>query len=132
MSFKGGCFCGALRFESSKAPIECGYCHCSMCRKTTGAPVLAFSSFPIESFRYTEGSPTVFRSSEKGQREFCATCGTQICFRSVDDPETVDVNSGALDDANAVPPDHHIYASSKLEWVSLGDNLPAYEQHRDA
>ena len=73
-------------------------------------------------------SPTIFKSSSKGQREFCSNCGTQICFRAAGNAETVDVNSGALDEIEAVPPDHHIYVSSKVPWLSLNDGLCCYEQ----
>ena len=128
MAITGGCFCRALRFKSDLPAVEKGYCHCTICRKTTGAPLLAFASFPVGGFSYTKGEPTIFKSSSKGQREFCSTCGTQICFRGVGSSETVDVNSGALDEIEAVPPDHHIYVSSKVPWLSLNDGLCCYEQ----
>lgn len=131
MAFTGGCFCTALRFRSDLNPVETGYCHCSICRRTTGAPLLAFTSFPVEGFSYTKGTPIIFKSSSKGQREFCGTCGTQICFREAEPTETVDVNSGALDELEAVAPDHHIYTSSRVSWLSLGDQLPGYENERE-
>ena len=131
MEYLGGCFCGALRFRSSKDPVETGYCHCTTCRKTTGAPVLAFASFPIEGFEYLKGRPNVYASSASGQREFCGTCGTQICFRESELAETVDVNSGALDQMEAVAPDHHIYTGSQVKWLVLNDNLPGYKGGRE-
>ena len=130
MTFTGGCFCGALRFQSDLKPVETGYCHCSICRRTTGAPLLAFASFPLESFAYTKGKPSIFKSSSKGQREFCSTCGTQICFREAGPAKTVDINSGALDEPEAVAPDHHIYTSSRVSWLELDDQLPSYENER--
>ena len=132
MIYTGGCFCGALRFQSDAKPVETGYCHCSICRKTTGAPLLAFASFPVSKFAYTKGNPTVFRSSSNGQREFCSTCGTQICFRETGSAETVDINSGALDQPDIVAPDHHIYPSSQMPWLKLDDELPRYENERPA
>ena len=102
MQYLGGCFFGELRFRSTSGPVETGYCHCSVCRKTTGAPMLAFASFPIENFAYTKGEPRVFESSKHGQREFCGNCGTQICFRESEMAKTVDVNSGALDEVSLV------------------------------
>jgi hypothetical protein len=131
MAHSGGCFCGELRFESRADPVETGYCHCSICRRTTGAPLLAFASFPIEGFSYIEGEPRIYASSPIGQREFCGTCGTQICFRESASAQTVDVNSGALDDIGAVVPDYHIYTSSRVEWLKLADELPEHENARE-
>ena len=132
MAHLGGCFCGELRFESDADPVETGYCHCSICRRTTGAPLLAFASFPVETFAYTKGEPQIFESSSKGQREFCRICGTQICFRESGVPSTVDVNSGTLDEINAVAPEHHIYTSSRVEWLAIEDRLPAYKNERES
>jgi hypothetical protein len=127
----GGCFCGELRFESSADPVETGYCHCSICRRTTGAPLLAFASFPVEGFSYKKGEPKIYASSPTGQREFCVTCGTQICFRESSSAQTVDVNSGALDEMDGVAPDHHIYAGTRVRWLQLDDELPRYENERE-
>ena len=131
MTHSGGCFCGALRFKSDAEPVETGYCHCSICRKTTGAPLLAFASFPVESFTYTKGEPRIFESSSKGRREFCSVCGTQICFRELGAAKTVDVNSGALDEINTAAPEHHIFTSSRVEWLKIDDQLPKYEHESE-
>lgn len=126
MSFNGGCFCGAIRFHSNAEPVDTGYCHCSICRKTTGATVVAFASFPVANFRYTKGQPTILKSSAHGQREFCRACGTQVCYRDNLDPITVDVNLGALDDINSLTPNMHIHTNSQVQWLSITDELPRY------
>jgi hypothetical protein len=131
VEYLGGCFCGELRFSSDIAPVETGYCHCSICRRTTGAPLLAYASFPVESFTYTKGEPKVFKSSSKGQREFCSNCGTQICFRESGLASTVDVNSGTLDEIDGVVPEHHIYSGNRVEWLKIDDRLPKYENERE-
>jgi len=131
VEYLGGCFCGALRFRSTAEPVEVGYCHCTICRRTTGAPLLAFSSFPVEGFTYTKGEPKIFESSKNGQREFCSNCGTQICFRELGTAKTVDVNSGALDEVSSIAPDHHIYTRSRVQWLNLDDNFPQYDGARE-
>ena len=37
-TFEGGCLCGAVRYRAIAAPIRAVICHCSMCRKHSGAP----------------------------------------------------------------------------------------------
>jgi len=90
--YEGGCLCGALRFSATARPIAAGYCHCTLCQRSTGAPVLAWASFPAEAFAYTKGCATHYESSSWGHREFCNLCGTQIGYRQTDGATTVDVN----------------------------------------
>ena len=126
MIFSGGCLCGAIRYESRKKPTETGYCHCSICRKSTGAPVVAFASFPESAFTYTKGKPSIYRSSSSGHREFCSKCGTQICYRETDNAETVDINSGTLDDLETVEPKCHIYTNDAVSWLKIEDDYPRH------
>ena len=35
----GGCFCGAIRYETAGTPFHQTNCHCSICRRTTGGPI---------------------------------------------------------------------------------------------
>lgn len=118
--------CGALRYELRAAPIDTGYCHCSMCRRSTGAPVLAWASVPVAGFAYVQGTPAVYRSSSWGQREFCTRCGTQICYRQSEGARTVDVNTGSLDDPAACPPGMHIYFADRVPWFDTSDRLPRH------
>lgn len=124
---EGGCLCGELRYQVTRDPIDTGYCHCEICRRSTGAPVLVWASFPIDSFSYTKGQPKIFHSSSNGQRQFCAECGTQICYRDTLNAETVDVNVGSLDSPQAYPPGCHIYTKDQISWFETTDHLPRYE-----
>jgi hypothetical protein len=128
MNYNGGCCCGALRYVSKLPPLECGYCHCVICQKTSAAPALVFASFPINEFRYTRGTPAIYRSSEHGNREFCSLCGTQIAFREAEDAETVDANVGSLDDPLMVSPEYHIWCQSRVSWFKTADSLPEYQK----
>jgi hypothetical protein len=128
MNYNGECCCGALRYVSNLPPLECGYCHCVICQKTSAAPALVFASFPIHEFRYTRGTPAIYHSSEHGNREFCSLCGTQIAFREADDAETVDVNVGSLDDPLMVSPEYHIWCQSRVSWFETADSLPEYQK----
>jgi len=75
---KGGCFCGAIRYEAGGTPFHKTNCHCSICRRTTGAPFVAWFSVPRSEFRLVQGATTQFRSTPKGTRTFCPRCGTQL------------------------------------------------------
>lgn len=124
----GGCLCRALRYEVNSAPTWTGYCHCTLCQRSTGAPVLAFASVPVGSFNLVNGEPARYPSSNHGERWFCATCGTQIAYCEIDDPDEVDLNVGSLDDPNSVPPQCHIFESSRIVWFNTDDDLPRFAE----
>jgi hypothetical protein len=128
MKYVGGCCCGALRYESESPPLECGYCHCRLCQKTSAAPVLAFANFSVSAFQYSSGQPAIYLSSDHGSREFCSICGTQIAYREIDGADTIDVNVGSLDDPSLVSPEYHIWCQSRITWFEIEDSLPKYQK----
>ena len=121
----GGCLCGALRYAAHGEPIDVGYCHCRVCQRSSGAPVLAWASFPNDAFAYTKGSPATYRSSPRAGREFCAACGTQLVFRE-DGAPRVDLNIGSLDEPDRLAPQYHIWTESRIPWFETTDPLPRY------
>ena len=127
----GGCHCGTLRYEAREPPIDTGYCHCTICRRTTGAPVLAWASVPEASFAYVKGTPAIYPSSAWGHREFCARCGTQICYRQTKDARNVDLNTASLDDPALCPPQMHIYHADRIAWLETADTLPRHPGRKD-
>ena len=56
----GGCYCGAVRYEVTGQRFDQTLCHCAICRRTTGAPVVAWLSVRPDDFRLTAGAPTAF------------------------------------------------------------------------
>jgi hypothetical protein len=123
---RGGCLCGDLRYRISVEPASTGYCHCRLCRRSSGAPVLAWTTVPASGFRYERGTPREFHSSERGIREFCPRCGTQLRFRRPGAPATVDVSLGSLDEPGSLAPQFHIWTTSQIPWLQLADALPRY------
>ena len=121
----GGCLCGALRYRCTSTPASSGYCHCRLCQRSTGAPVLAWFSIDIDAFEL-QGAPARFASSDHGERLFCSTCGTQIAYRETAEPGTIDVNTATLDNPALVSPRLHIYCDSRIPWFDTGDDLPRY------
>lgn len=127
---KGGCFCGAIRYEAGGDPVHRTNCHCAICRRTTGAPFVTWFSVPRSEFRFVRGTPTRFESSPKAVRSFCPHCGTQLTFEHSEAPEEIDVTTCSLDDPNSLPPDDHTHGSSKLDWIALTDGLPVFDHAR--
>jgi hypothetical protein len=127
---RGGCFCGRIRYEVTGKPFHETSCHCSMCRRTTGAPFVAWFSVRPSELHFLMGEPARFRSSARATRSFCGHCGTQLTFQSDDWPDEIDVTTCSLDDPEAVPPRDHTRASSRLRWIRLCDGLAEYPETR--
>jgi len=127
---RGGCFCGAIRYETGGTPYDETVCHCSICRRTTGAPFVAWFSVPRSEFRFLQGTPARYRSTDKATRTFCPRCGTQLTFVHDDRSHEIDVTTCSLDEPQRAQPRDHTRTSSKLDWVKLGDGLPEYREGR--
>jgi hypothetical protein len=126
----GGCACGAVRYRLRITPFDAGYCHCGICRRTSGAPVMAFASVPFAAFEIIAGTPRRRRSSTFGERWFCADCGSPLAMRVDHQPETIDFTIASLDDPSAVIPAYHLFYADRIGWFDTADALPRHEGFR--
>lgn len=132
MDWQGGCLCGAVRYRSTAAPIRAVNCHCSICRRWSGAPFMTFVHFPIGAFVWELGQPTRYRSSAEAERGFCARCGSTLTMHEAVLPDRVQVALGSLDRPQDVRPDDHVWTRSKLPWLEVVDDLPRHPGISDA
>lgn len=123
---EGGCMCGAVRFRVEGSPQDPSYCHCRMCQRAVGAPVVPWGTWPTERFTWLHGEARIFASSAKGERSFCPTCGTSLTFVDPSEPGMVDVALATLDEPAVVAPEFHIWTMSRVPWFEIGDELPQH------
>ena len=128
----GGCLCGAVRYALRMTPTTVGYCHCSLCRRASGAPVLVFATVPRAKFAFVRGAPRCHASTSFGRRWFCGDCGTQLCMQVDHEPDTTDVTVASLDRASDVAPTFHIWHGSRLPWFETTDAWPRHSASRPA
>lgn len=127
----GGCLCGAVRYEASAQPYNITHCHCSDCRRSSGAAFVTWASFPRSSFRFTNPMVTAREVAWAGRlRSFCPRCGTPLTFLAGADAAEVDVTVCSFDDPCAVTPADHTWTNDQLPWIRLADLLPAYGKER--
>src|SRR5206468_11650167 len=98
----------------------------------SGAPAHAFACIKRGDWVATSGADVIrsIRSSSFGQRSFCAQCGTPLFVTVQHQPETLDFSVVTLDDPDAVPPEYHIFWSSKIAWFDPRDDLPRHDRFR--
>lgn len=126
----GGCCCGAIRYEVTGAPYNVTNCHCSICRRISGAPFVTWFSVGLDNFHLLHGELQKFRSSARGVRSFCARCGAHLTFQFIDGSE-VDVSVCSLDEPERLPPTDNTRTSSRLSWI-VPDGRPDYPEKREA
>ena len=127
---EGGCLCGAIRYRAEGPPFHRTSCHCSICRRASAAPFVAWFSVPRATFRWLGAEPAWYQSTPEARRGFCPACGTPLCFSHGDFPDEIDLTTCSLDQPEAFPPQDHTWTSSKLDWVTLDDGLPAWPGRR--
>lgn len=77
---KGKCLCGNISIHAKQVKQRMGACHCTMCLKWGGGPLLSTDSGQEVSFQGKE-FVSVFDSSEWADRGFCKECGTHLFYR---------------------------------------------------
>ncbi len=119
----GRCYCGATRLHAETPPIAMAYCHCSDCRRVTGAPVAAFAAFDSAKVTFSPNEGRTVNVNPGVTRSFCPNCGSPLAGRYDYLPNTVYIAVGLLDQADNFPPELHAHYANKLAWLPINDDL---------
>ncbi len=124
----GGCLCGAIRYRYEGAPGAAFNCHCSICRRSAGAPFLAWMTLNSAELTFDKGAPRYRHSSENGRRGFCPDCGTPLFFVFDDEPELIYSTVGSHDRPNQTPPGVDLYERDRVPWVLRDPALDRFDE----
>ena len=132
----GGCTCGAVRYRMTSAPLFVHCCHCRWCQRETGASFALNAMIEADRVELLQGQPEVVMtpsSSGKGQKiSRCPSCHVALWSNYAGAGEKVHfVRVGTLDEPDRLPPDIHIFTSSKQPWMVLPDGVPAVAEYYD-
>jgi hypothetical protein len=116
--YRGGCLCGAIRFEAVGVAGNPHTCSCRMCQRHTGAATASWVEFPRDAVTWTGpgGEPSTHRSSDYSSRAFCPTCGSSR--GAIDDAPVIALLLGSFDasDAPELRPSYHSYEDERPRW----------------
>lgn len=128
MKASGSCLCGGVRFEVELPGIVMNNCHCSRCRKASGAAFGTYFHASLAAFRWVAGEElvTLFQPDNGDARPFCSRCGTRTPLVETDDDHVI-VPAGTFDDDPGITPQVHIHVASKAPWFAISDDLPAFD-----
>lgn len=113
----GRCVCGACEFEAAGVSTSLGACHCNLCRRWGGGPLLAVECGTEVAFK-DPSHVRVFGSSDWAERGFCGQCGTHLFYRLKENGEH-HIPVGLFSDDGAFRFDHQVFIDEKPGYYSF-------------
>src|SRR4051794_34715667 len=130
LAHSGGCQCGALRYEITRAPKLIYACHCTDCQRITSSAFSMAIVLPADSFHLLAGEPqAVHRTGTSGRvltLWICSKCGSWICA-GPNLSAVRNVRAGTLDDTSWLHPTVHFWTRRKQPWIMLSENSESFE-----
>lgn len=125
-AMRGGCLCGAVRFETTLTATESHACHCEICRRWVGSALVCVT-VPPDDIRF-EGAENIrsYRSSEWAERAWCERCGTTLYYHLLVGPQNYEVALGAFDAPNGVPMTLEIFIDRKPDGYAFAGDHPRW------
>lgn len=127
----GSCLCGGVRYEAEGPLLHVARCHCTQCRKASGAEFATNGSVPVDKFRVIAGEALLseFEWSPGQARVFCSRCGSPLFKRKAGAGvgDMVRLRLGCLDSTYDVRSLCHVFVAEKPAWSEITDGLPQFE-----
>lgn len=117
------CNCGAIRIEARGEPVRVGLCHCTTCRKESGAPFTTNAIWRADSVM-VEGETASWQDTTDA-RHFCPSCGSAL-FGIAEGTGEVEIRLGVFDQAPTdLVPTYELWSVRRERWMPA---LPDTEQ----
>lgn len=123
----GRCLCGGVEYTVQGPLRDVVYCHCKMCRRSSGHFVAATACAMPHLSITRAGSLQWYESSPQARRGFCSVCGSNLFWQPASGTH-VSIWAGTLDDPTGLKGAAHIHVDSKGDYYTLEVGLP---QHLD-
>ncbi len=132
---RGRCLCGTVQFQLTPPTDFVAHCHCQSCRLAHGAPLVTWTSVPLDRFELMcpEDEILWYRSSEWIEWGSCRHCGSSMLYRANREghPESprldrMYVTAASLIDPLDREPDAHVSYEERVPWHRFSDELPKY------
>jgi hypothetical protein len=131
---RGGCLCGAIRYEIEGDPVVVAHCHCTDCQRLSGAGHTTGAVYPEGAVEIC-GETREYRLKSELQsvvtRTFCPSCGSPLFGRNTRMPGFITVTVGTLDDPDSVNPQVVVFARSRRRWDVMDETLPTFDSQPD-
>ena len=115
---KGRCNCGEVEFSLGEAATNIIVCHCSICRRATGAAGIPIVVGKNEHFRWVRGLEHVATWTKPvgdWTNNFCRRCGSPL--PRTNDEHTMAIPAGLFFEGHeGLRVEHRIFVASKASW----------------
>ena len=131
---EGGCICGAVRYRLAAAPMFVNCCHCTWCQRETGSAFVINAIIERERLDVAGETVAIDTPSQSGTGQLihrCPTCQVALWSHYGRRRQVAFVRAGTLDRKDAVRPDAHVFTGSKVPWVVIPADQPAFEVFYD-
>jgi hypothetical protein len=117
----GKCLCGAVLFECDGVEAQHHACHCKMCRRWSGGPLLAARVGKLT----IEGQENIgtYSSSDWAERGFCRQCGSNLYYH-FKPADAYWVPVGLFDDSSPFRLVSEVFIDHKPEGYAFAGDLP--------
>lgn len=133
MRISGHCLCGAVRFTAKGEPLVVMNCHCTECRRATGAAYATLLFYQRADVERTGETRTFEHDADSGTRmikHFCPKCGSPMFSEVASRPEIFGLRAGVIEETDVVRPQGNVWISSKIASTPVDPDLPAYPNNR--
>ncbi|MFT5504092.1 MAG: hypothetical protein ACI845_002915 [Gammaproteobacteria bacterium] len=130
---KGSCLCGQIKFELDSKHLLASLCHCSICRKSSGAAFGSYGEILIDDIHWITDKDQLiqFNYSIMLSKYFCGQCGSTVATHHESWPEYWYISLGCLDGEPPISVEYHQFTGSQASWHEINDQLPQFPQWPD-
>ncbi|TFW27892.1 GFA family protein [Massilia horti] len=133
---EGACDCRHVRYRLTSAPLFVHCCHCRWCQRESGASFALNAMIEADHVELLAGEPRLVDTpSASGNGQMIARCPHCLValwsHYSSNGPLVSFVRVGTLDQPDLLPPDIHIFTTSRQPWVVLPADTPAVPEYYD-
>ena len=136
MPLDGGCDCRHVRYRMATRPLIVHCCHCSWCQRESGAAFALNAMIEADRVRLLSGEVRLVdtpSASGEGQKiARCPRCLIALWSHYAGAGPIVSfVRVGTLDEPDRLPPEIHIFTSTKQAWLQIPAGTPAVAGYYD-
>ncbi|CAN5293736.1 hypothetical protein BH10PSE7_BH10PSE7_38990 [soil metagenome] len=128
---EGGCLCGFVRYALTAPPLGVYNCHCTDCRRSSGAAYTMSMPAHRQHVTLLKGELSGFDKRAQSGRLVrmlgCPDCGIKIWNEPLSFPDLLVVKPGTLDDMNWAIPIGNIWTASRAPWIDIDPGLVNFD-----
>lgn len=126
---RGSCLCGKCSYSAAGKLFDVLHCHCTNCRKLTGAAFSTYGAVAQQDFNWLCDVTNLskYTSSKSVLRYVCNTCGSLLTSTDSEEKDAIYLSVGLFDTPTELKPEYHQFVDSKVSWYEITDSIPQFK-----